>query len=1177
MAQVSFDPFEALGLPRDASTAAIKSRYHALARKYHPNGNQGPDESKTALSEHFYHINEAWKLLSKEDVRRRTVQVLRLLELQEELVSHFADLLENDDQAEPPAGQTAPSINSDLDPDHHTSSDADEDLPNVGINRRQTVLKRGTQPFGGSLRNAPSNGAPDTNAARIPQLFVSAPSAPHLHRAKSPDFSARRRKKLEKLRREELEAFLDYRDSMIAKFEIEEEATRRHEQYERAKWRREYFERAPKESSERMRSFQHVIGAVRAFGSHQPKKRNRSALNLGWGPSSTTGNNQFLTPDHGLLRRNTAHRRGWSNDISGDQTSSEDDPVGSSALRSISPNGARNFYFTRTRSVPFGGISGSRPASREETLEAVREPQGPFKLVIKRPTEKGKISDAGDSSGDAISGSSRPSSPPVPSTDNLNFTMLPSSGIADLFGLAGDSRARSTSPRGHHRRHSLPNPELENHNHSAELCQFSERKVRTVRFRNIPMAHVHVLTLKEKASMLEAEPDNYTDPFVLLDRLRHLNQAGAAKFMVKPDSMESFNFRLIYDHRDVAKQRHTSFIALSYRRKLHVEKHSHHFTLPLEPDMLQAVWDEKLSEDEGVWIDQICIDQDSDREKTVSMSAMDMVYRSARLVVVALDDIELESHEGKLLQNHMDEYARMIHVSPRQRFRRKQPPYLDTHEELYGVVRKLLRSSWFRRAWCRHEMRLAKTHIFLIPCKSPGSWTGKDVLRLNGKCIAHLLALSTEVPFETDVESVKPALHAFFRDRGRITSDETVLKQHHGNFTTVVAEVFDMEAGGDPRIPEEQRASDARKDKVSIVLNTMECGLALCDDIRDPAVHVSLHECYHDLLLLALAAQDPGALCSVGGPLTVAQPGVSGLEVASTWMYTPTVSDSGLDNAKTLPQLPGHAKFETDAIGNCQYVQLDLKFLQSSQAIRPTEDPETLNLARYFKEVCEERRLGRNRKRYLLRDRRANRLFGPMSDVYVETLACVFHCGPDWMKNVCQRYSMSRWKVDLQGAYELLVALRNTHGKWPSNAWSERAAGFIMDFVHFLVIRGMPSRQLTKPEKWRPIWTPTEEGGKVLTFVPLVHDNARPAVPMVLSHPDYVHLARLWMLEPRSTTDPDADGSEWTLLGKSVLFLDEISIERMNMQWGEVYEQQKVFGRHFQPSNEGVREDISES
>jgi hypothetical protein len=179
------------------------------------------------------------------------------------------------------------------------------------------------------------------------------------------------------------------------------------------------------------------------------------------------------------------------------------------------------------------------------------------------------------------------------------------------------------------------------------------------------------------------------------------------------------------------------------------------------------------------------------------------------------------------------------------------------------------------------------------------------------------------------------------------------------------------------------------------------------------------------------------------------------------------------------------------------------------------------------------------------------------------------------MSDVAQRYSMGRWKVDLKGAYELLVALQNTRGCWPADAWSERAAGFVMDFVNFLVIRGLPQRQVSKPEKWRPLWVPTDGGGKVLSFVPIGNENIRAAIPTVLVNPEYVHLARLWILEPRPvqkenrSEDVVSRNEDWTLLGKSVLFSDEISIGLMSDYSGDTKQQQRIYGRT-RPQANGV-------
>jgi hypothetical protein len=442
--------------------------------------------------------------------------------------------------------------------------------------------------------------------------------------------------------------------------------------------------------------------------------------------------------------------------------------------------------------------------------------------------------------------------------------------------------------------------------------------------------------------------------------------------------------------------------------------------------------------------------------------------------------------------------------------------------------------------------------------------------------MAHLLDLSLEVPFEPDIEdSVKPALHAFFRDRSKMASDEREMASHHGNMSTVTAEVFLMEAGGDPRIPAEQREADARKDKMAIVLNTMECGLALNQKLRHPSVRLSQEECVLDLLMLGMAAQDPGSLCAIGSPLHICSQ-------HSSVLYTPTVADAGLNNSKTLQRLPEDCRLAISTSGPDHFIQLDLKFLRPKEPthqqeipeigrpvafkaatldeLRVDQDSDAMSLARHIFRTCDARKWGRNRRRYLTHDERANFLFGPMYEVYVETLACILQCGPVWMSDIAERYSMSRWKVDLPGACDLLVALQNTYGRWPADAWNERSAGFIVDFTNFIIIRGLPLRQLSIPERWRPLWFSTEHGGRVLSFVPIGNKNIRPAIPTALINPDYVHLSRLWILEPRFV-DPSTSNDEWTLLGKSVLFSDEVYIEHMSSSNGDLQGQQRIYGR----------------
>ncbi len=61
------DPYEVLGVPRDASADEIKSAYRRLARKYHPDVNPGDTEAE----EKFKEIGSAYSVLSDPEKRQR--------------------------------------------------------------------------------------------------------------------------------------------------------------------------------------------------------------------------------------------------------------------------------------------------------------------------------------------------------------------------------------------------------------------------------------------------------------------------------------------------------------------------------------------------------------------------------------------------------------------------------------------------------------------------------------------------------------------------------------------------------------------------------------------------------------------------------------------------------------------------------------------------------------------------------------------------------------------------------------------------------------------------------------------------------------------------------------------------------------------------------------------------
>lgn len=67
MAETKRDYYEVLGVPKDADDAALKKAYRNLAKKYHPDTNQGNPEAEAKFKE----ASEAYAVLSDADKRRQ--------------------------------------------------------------------------------------------------------------------------------------------------------------------------------------------------------------------------------------------------------------------------------------------------------------------------------------------------------------------------------------------------------------------------------------------------------------------------------------------------------------------------------------------------------------------------------------------------------------------------------------------------------------------------------------------------------------------------------------------------------------------------------------------------------------------------------------------------------------------------------------------------------------------------------------------------------------------------------------------------------------------------------------------------------------------------------------------------------------------------------------------------
>ncbi|KAK5944387.1 hypothetical protein PMZ80_003668 [Knufia obscura] len=131
-----------------------------------------------------------------------------------------------------------------------------------------------------------------------------------------------------------------------------------------------------------------------------------------------------------------------------------------------------------------------------------------------------------------------------------------------------------------------------------------------------------------------------------------------------------------------------------------------------------------------VWIDQICIDQDNDDDKTQQVRLMRAIYSSAANVIIWLGDAnEKTKLVYDLIEQIGQEILRTIRSNPKMSFHDPADPmkiYVplklsSADEPEWFAFRQLLSRPWFERTWTFQELVLAKeAYLWCGPHKT--SW-----------------------------------------------------------------------------------------------------------------------------------------------------------------------------------------------------------------------------------------------------------------------------------------------------------------------------------------------------------------------------------------------------------------------------------------------------------------------
>jgi Heterokaryon incompatibility protein (HET) len=360
---------------------------------------------------------------------------------------------------------------------------------------------------------------------------------------------------------------------------------------------------------------------------------------------------------------------------------------------------------------------------------------------------------------------------------------------------------------------------------------------------------VQVLNLESKSQLLGHNISKESRDFgsILLENLHQSSLELDNKLVLKVTDLDHLVFRLVIKRTsNIAVDR--SYIALSYHwtKPIHDGGHDSNDALliPTSTAMFQAVLNERQSTDEGIWFDQVCINQKDGKEKAVSIGAMDIIYRSARSVVIALDDVTIGEDEERFLREYFGldniyEYSGTFSLHSfkcdiRENAQRYSK-YTDDHPIVFEILQKILNSTYFDRAWCNHEMRLGQDLVFLAHCTGCGAFGETRFLRMTSMFLYVLwsLALLGDSEISLMLHGIRPGLFSMLEKKVRFDNTQLQLgspllpRLQSLDLLSILTDIWTLEARGDPLLTSELRDGDANLDRVSIVLNVSGYGISL--------------------------------------------------------------------------------------------------------------------------------------------------------------------------------------------------------------------------------------------------------------------------------------------------------------------------------------------------------------
>ena len=240
---------------------------------------------------------------------------------------------------------------------------------------------------------------------------------------------------------------------------------------------------------------------------------------------------------------------------------------------------------------------------------------------------------------------------------------------------------------------------------------------------------------------------------------------------------------------------------------------------PISTAMVHGLLGQRESSEEGVWIDQCCINQADPLDKQLLIGSMDVIYKCARKVVVVLEDVSISEAEEVLLQG----------------VRVQRKPKDESLDALTRILTHILSARWFRRAWCSHELQLSDDVVFLLPAPN-------NLVQLSADDVEELYSVTKDYR-EQDEE-----LDALFLERAYMSFDIFARTLNRKIRTllgrSLISEFSDID----------QLACSSQTDILCIAMNVSGLQVYFTGEIRSP------NERRWVLAMVALSAGDANVL-----------------------------------------------------------------------------------------------------------------------------------------------------------------------------------------------------------------------------------------------------------------------------------------------------------------------------